>query len=224
VDLLERFIRVRIPGDAGTLTGFREWLQSDDCPERGLVALINGNILIDMSPVELETHSKVIGAIFSVVSTLVEEADLGECHGDGVSISNSRAKLSTVPDSSFIKWSTWESGRAQLVPRRRRPGQFIEIHGTPDWVLEVVSDWSVQKDTVELPIQYHRAGIPEFWLIDARGGEIDFQILVRRPKKYKRSEVRGDWSFSPTFDRWFRLVRRPNRAGRWSYQLELKID
>jgi Uma2 family endonuclease len=221
-DLLDSFVRVRIPARAGTLSGFRDWAQSDDFPERGVVSLINGSILIDMSPDEVETHNKVHGALGKGVSTAAEEADLGEYFWDGVLVSNARARLSTVPDGTFVKWTTWESGRVRLIPRKRWPGQYIEIRGTPDWVLEVVSTSSVEKDTVELPVLYHRAGIPEFWLVDARGEEIDFRILVRRPRKYEVSAVRDGWVFSPVFDRWFRLVRRPNRAGRWNYRLEIK--
>jgi Uma2 family endonuclease len=175
-----------------------------------------------MSPDEVETHNKVHGAVGKGVSTVAEEADLGEYFWDGVLVSNTRAALSTVPDGTFVKWATWKSGRARLIPRRRWPGQYIEIRGTPDWVLEVVSVSSLEKDTVELPVLYHRAGIPEFWLVDARGGEIDFQILVRQPRKYEVNAVRDGWAFSPVFERWFRLVRRPNRAGRWNYRLESK--
>jgi Uma2 family endonuclease len=223
-DMLDSFVRMRIPAAAGTLTGFRAWTQSDDFPEHGVVSLLNGHILIDMSPDEIETHNKVHGAIGKGVSTVADDADLGEYFWDGVLISNARAALSTVPDGTFIKWATSESGRVRLIGRKRRPGQYIEIRGTPDWVLEVVSAGSVQKDTVELPVLYHREGIPEFWLVDARGEEIDFRILVRRPRKYQVGPVRGAWAFSPVFQRWFRLVRRPNRAGRWNYRLEIREE
>ena len=67
-----------------------------------------------------------------------------------------------MPDGSFVKWATSRSGRVRFIPRRDREGQYIEIRGAPDWILEVVSFSSVQKDTFELPISYHRAGIPEF--------------------------------------------------------------
>jgi len=211
-----------VPGGAGTLTGFRAWAQSDNFPERGVISLINGNILIDIKPEEVETHNKVHGAIGKGVSSLAEEEDLGEYFWDGVLITNTRAALSTVPDGMFVKWATWESGRVRLIARKRRPGQFIELRGTPDWVLELVSTSSVQKDTVDLPILYHRARIPEFWLVDARGEEIDFRILVRQPKKYEISAPRAGWTFSPLFECWFRLLRRPNRAGRWNYRLEIK--
>jgi Uma2 family endonuclease len=37
----------------------------------------------------------------------------------------------------------------------------MELEGTPDWVLEVVSQSSVAKDTKWLRESYHKAGIPE---------------------------------------------------------------
>src|SRR6266852_275962 len=91
-DLLDTFVRVRVPARAGTLTGFRAWAQSDDFPEHGMVSLINGSILIDMNPEEVETHNKVHGAVGKGVSTVAEEADLGEYFWDGVLVSNTRAR------------------------------------------------------------------------------------------------------------------------------------
>ncbi len=213
----------RLPAGIGTLASFRAWVQSDDFPEHGHVSFINGNIEIDMSPDELESHNKVHGAVGHGISGLNDQIDLGEYFCDGALLTNSRAKLGTVPDGMFVKWETSASGRARFIPRKDRAGQYIEIRGTPDWVLEVVSFSSVKKDTVELPISYHRAKIPEFWLVDARGKEIDFQVLVRRRSKYARSEVRSGWALSPLFGRWFRLVRRLNRVGRWNYRLEIKL-
>jgi|SRR5208283_3908019 len=100
-----------------------------------------------------------------------------------------------------------------------RHGQFIEIRGTPDWVLEVVSQSSVQKDTRELRKMYHRAGVAEYWLIDARGPVISFQVLINRRTGYVSSPSRSGWHRSPLFGMRFRLERRQNRLGRWQYKL-----
>jgi len=213
---------LRLPADIGTLAGFRAWAQSDDFPEKGKFSLINGNILIDMSPEEIETHNKVNTAITQGIGVINDQADLGEYFSDGGLVTNSKADLATVPDGVFVKWATSQAGRVQFIPRKDRQGQYIEIRGTPDWTLEVVSISSVTKDTIDLPILYHQAGIPEFWLVDARGKDIDFQILVPRRSEYARADVRSGWSFSPVFDRWFRLLRKTNRQGRWNYRLENK--
>ena len=154
-----------------------------------------------MSPDELETHNKVRSAVGYGVAIVNDEAEAGEYFADGALLTNTRANLATVPDGMFVRWATSEAGRVRFVPRKDRHGQFIEIRGTPDWVLEVVSLSSVHKDTIDLPILYHRAGIHEFWLIDARGEEIDFRILLRGRTKYVSATLRAGWLYSPVFKR-----------------------
>ncbi len=215
---------LRLPAAARTLAGFRAWAHSDDYPEFGRICFINGNIHIDMSPDELETHNKVRGAIDFGITTVNKQDKLGEYFLDGALVTNIAANLATVPDGSFVKWETSASGRVRFVARKDRHGQYVEIQGSPDWILEVVSFSSVKKDTIELPVTYHRAQIPEFWLVDAHGADIDFRILLRRRTKYVPAKRRNGWHFSPTFGRWFRLVRTPNQQGRWDYELEIKRD
>jgi Uma2 family endonuclease len=89
-------------------------------------------------------------------------------------------------------------------------------------VLEIVSQNSVNKDTQELFKLYHRAGISEYWLIDARGATITFQIFVHRKKGYVAMPSKDGWVTSPLFGRRFRLERRRNRMGRWQYTLHVK--
>src|SRR5262249_26589734 len=97
-----------------------------------------------------------------------------------------------------------------------------ELEGTPDWVLEIVSDSSVEKDTQELRSAYHRARIPEYWLIDARGDEIVFLILLRRRKGYAAAAVRDGWQRSKVFGRGFRLERERDEFGLWEYTLHVQ--
>ena len=150
---------------------------------------------------------------------LVEDLDIGEFLTDGVLYSNVPAGLANAPDASFLKWETTESGRVRLIARRGVEGQITEIQGPPDWVMEMVSHSSVGKDTRDLRIRYRRAGIPEYWLIDARGADIDFQDagaarqpLRRRPAARRLVRLAGFRPcVPPRTDR--------NRAGRWQYKL-----
>jgi Uma2 family endonuclease len=210
----------QIPRNATRLAGFRAWAHSSRFPERGHVSFFNGELFVDMSPEELETHNKVKEAIVRCLGNLNEEHDWGELFADGVLVTHFGANLSTEPDGTFILWQSLKAGRVQYIARKNRSGEFIEIRGSPDWLLEVVSAFSVTKDTSVLPALYHQAGIPEFWLVDARGAEISFQILLHRTKKYRMVDPSRGWSYSPVFQRSFRLTRKRNRMGRWRYQLE----
>ena len=71
---------------------------------------------------------------------------------------------------------------------------------------------------------YHRAGIPEYWIIDARGEEIDFHILHRRKSGYASAPARGGWQRSRVFGRSFRLDRKLDEFGLWEYTLHVKDD
>jgi Uma2 family endonuclease len=59
---------------------------------------------------------------------------------DGMWITNDEADLSNEPDAVFASWDTLESGRAVLS------SDELELIGSPDWVLEIVSKSSVRKD------------------------------------------------------------------------------
>src|SRR5258707_720489 len=168
---------IHIPAKALTLDGFRVWAKSDELPEKLRVAYIDQEIYLEMSNEELETHVLVKGEICRVVSNLNRELKLGKFYVDGVLVTNKAAKVSNNPEALFVSWSALESKRVRLIPRRGEQGQFTEVVGTPDWILEVVSDSTVRKDTKGLREAYHRARIPEYWLVDARGPEIIFRIL-----------------------------------------------
>jgi Uma2 family endonuclease len=210
---------VHLPPGATTLEGFRAWVASRAFPRQGHISFLGKEVYIDMSPEETETHNKVKTAVTSQLYRLCEELDLGELYSDRTSLANAAVGLSTEPDAIFVSWETSEAGRVVLVPRRRVRGQFIELQGTPDWVLEVVSRNSLQKDTVELRDLYLRARIPEYWLINALGADILFQILVRRRGRYAVVRPRDGWHQSSVFPARFRLERQRNRVGRWKYQL-----
>jgi Uma2 family endonuclease len=212
-----------MPVRAATLAGFRAWVTSDDFPEWVRVTFVDQEIYLDMSKEELETHAKVKAEVCRVLLNLAKELKTGDFYLDGVLISNEAAEFSNNPDALFVLLESIEKNRVRMLPREGEEGQFLEIEGTPDWVLEVISHSSVTKDTKKLRRAYHRAGIREYWLIDARGDTIDFQILYWRKKGYVAAPNRDGWQRSEVFGREFRLVRERNRLGRWEYTLEIRL-
>lgn len=213
---------LRIPTSASTLAGFRAWATSDNAPEKLRLAFLDQEILLDMSNEELETHNKVKMEIARALLNWNRETRRGTFCGDGVLLTNEAAEVSNNPDAVFFSHESVRSGRVQLVPREGRQGQYIEIVGTPDWVLEVVSQSSVRKDTEQLRGAYHRAGIPEYWLIDARGATIAFQVLYRRKNSYVAAPARDGWRRSRVFGRAFRLDRQSDALGLWEYTLHIR--
>jgi Uma2 family endonuclease len=213
---------ISLPVTALTQEGFSAWAASKDFPRRGRVSFLEKEIFFDMSPEELLTHNAVKTEVNRVTSNLNVELNLGQFYTDRALVVNEKAKLSTEPDGVFVTWKSLRSKRVLLVPRKARHDEFTELRGSPDWVLEVISLTSEQADTRQLRQQYHRAGVAEYWLINARGEEIDFKILVRRPKGYVAAARRGGWQHSPVFGRSFRLERWTDPLGYWQYRLHVQ--
>jgi Uma2 family endonuclease len=213
---------LRIPPSATKLDGFRRWVKSRDFPDKVRVTFLNGEICLDMSKEEIQTHALVKAEIGRGVMNLNRGTRLGQFYPDGVLITNEDAGVSNNPDGAFVTWETFEKGLVRLVPHEGRRGRFLEIEGIPDWILEIVSQSSVRKDTKDLRLAYHRARIPEYWLIDARGENISFQILQWRKSGYVSVGNRDGWQRSRVFERSFRLSRSVARMGLWEYTLEMR--
>ncbi len=210
---------LQIPPGIHSLSGFRRWLFSDEFPEKLRAHFIQGNIYLDMSQEAIQTHVLVKKAIYQKLPNLIDEEDLGEFYTDGILLTNKRARISNKPDGLSASWETIESGRIQFMVKK---GVELEIQGTPDWVMEIVSSSSVTKDKKQLRKAYHKAGIPEYWLIDARGEDIVFHILHWRQSSYGAAPVKEGWQHSRVFGHDFQLVRQRNRRGAWHYQLLVK--
>src|SRR5438128_5143224 len=108
---------IRIPRNAYTLDGFREWAKSDEFPEKLHVAFIDQEIFLDVSKEELETHAMVKAEISRVLMNLIRALMLGRFYLDGVLLTNRLAKVSNNPDALFVGWRSLEKGRVRLVPR-----------------------------------------------------------------------------------------------------------
>ena len=212
---------VRIPADVFDLAGFRRWVHSVDFPQRGKISFLGGEVHIDLSPEEIETHNKIKTAIIICLGRWIARRSLGDLLTDGALLVNRDAELSTEPDLLFC---SFDSLLRNLVAYREAVDgslRFVEVNGTPDLVVEIVSRYSERKDTQELRRRYFLAGIPEYWLIDARGEAIDFQLLKRGKTRYVAVRADADgFRRSAALDGKFRITRDRNRVGGYRYTVE----
>jgi Uma2 family endonuclease len=223
VDMPWLDVAVSIPASVRDLNSFREWAHSEQFPQGGKITFLGGEILIDMSPQEIETHAKVKGDIYIDLGHFVREQNLGRMLPDPTLLINEDADLSSEPDAIFSSWDSLVSGRVAYRERREASGRHIDLVGSPDMVLEVVSRSSFDKDSRKLAVKYFKAGIDEYWLVDARGKEIDFRILVRSKNRYRKQPTDADgFIASKVFSRRFQLTRGPEPGGGYQYRLEIQ--
>ncbi len=213
---------ISVPDRAtASLASFREWAGDNDLPEKTRVDFYKGEVFIEMGKEQLFPHGSLKTEIAAVLRTLSKQTGLGRYWCNGILVTNLKADLSGNPDGTFISHDALSSKRVTLTPGAE--GGYVEVVGTPDMVLEVVSDSSERKDNQTLFEAYFEAGIPEYWLVDARGKEIEFTIYKHSGKTYTATRTQpGGWVKSAVFGKSFRLIRGTDATGNPEFTLEVK--
>jgi Uma2 family endonuclease len=121
----------------------------------------------------------------------------------------------------FVSEASLNLGRVRLIPRAGGgPDRFLELEGSPDLIVEIVSDSSVVKDTQRLPQAYYAAGVAEFWLLDARASDLLFRIHRRGATAYEPADRDPEgYQYSTVLAAWYRLDRSRNEFGRICFDL-----
>jgi Uma2 family endonuclease len=211
---------IRIPPWVENLTSFRSWVASPDVPDKARVSYRKGEVWLDMSREQIFTHNRVKTRFTSTLDHLVEANELGFYFSDGILLSNLAADLARQPDGVFVSTNSLQLGRVRFVEGADEG--FVELSGTPDMVLEIVSKSSVHKDTIELLQDYYEADIPEYWLVDARQEQIRFDIFHRASRGYTATRKRGGWLKSEVFGKSLCLTRRLSPEGIPDFRLEVR--
>lgn len=209
---------IRMPAGFANLKAFRRWTKSSDYPERGEFSYLGGDLWVDLT-METLLHNKIKSQFSAVLTLMVVEAGrLGHWLGDRMRLVNIVANLSTEPDGMFVSHKALQSGRVRLIDG----AESLEVIGSPDMVLEVVSKTSIQKDTVVLRDLYAAAGIPEYWLINPLAGEVAFDILRLTARGYSTTRKNDGWIKSAVFGKSFKLVQEEGSGELPEYRLLLR--
>jgi Uma2 family endonuclease len=193
---------MRIPARFDDLDSFRRWCRSDEYPEHGDVFWLAGTLWVSADMEQAYTHNLIKMAIGAALTVLAQELKSGHVFGDRMRLSNPAADLSCEPDLMFVSFEALAAGRVRQIPAST--GGVIEFEGSPEMVLEVTSDSSETKDE-ELRDLYFAAGVTEYWVVDARGHEVRFDILRRGPRGFVATPRRNGRLRSAVFGRTFRM-------------------
>src|SRR5262249_37365001 len=178
---------------------------------------LNGQVWVDMSKEQVFSHGAVKTEYGRILSSLAMIDDEGHYVVDGVLLSHVLADFSHVPDGVFFSTESLRTGRATLIRGGRRG--YVELEGTPDMVLEVLSDRSVRKDLVRLKELYWKAGILEYWVVDARNEKLRFDILRHTEDGYVATRKQDGWVKSAVFSKSFKLTITVTGLGHPRYEL-----
>jgi Uma2 family endonuclease len=210
---------VHIPDWVEDLESFRRWAETEDFPEHGRVCFLRGEVWVDMSKQQILSHIKIKDRYTRVLDALVESEGRGLYISDGAFLTHVAVEMAVIPDGIFLSAESQRTGSVRLVEGREEG--YVEVEGSPDMVLEVVSRSSVHKDTVVLFEAYWEAGIREYWLVDARKDPARFDIYRHTPRGYVATRKQGGWLKSNVFGKSFRLTKQTGKPG-YEYVLETR--
>jgi Uma2 family endonuclease len=212
--------RVSVPEWVVDLESFRRWADADDFPETGRVWYLKGEVWVDISKEQLFSHLAVKNEFNIVLGSLVKTGKLGLFFPDGLFFSNVHADIAGNPDGTFVSNDALQTGRVRLIEGKR--GGYVEVEGSADMVLEVLSPSSVQKDREILREAYWEAGVREYWLVDARKEPLRFDILRHTAKGYTAARKSEGWMKSAVFGKSFRLTQGRTALGHLEYTLAVR--
>ena len=92
-------ISVTVPPEVNDLDSFRQWARSEQCPERGRIAYLQGQVWIDMSKEQIFSLNQVKNEIAFVLTGIAKRKKLGRYFPDGV----------------FVLFAGFDVGRVRLV-------------------------------------------------------------------------------------------------------------
>lgn len=167
---------------------------------------------MDFSQEEFFTHNQVKRALHAPLSNLVRASEMGYFIPNGMLLSNPAADLSTEPDAAFATWETMRSDRLRLV-------EDVELEGTPDLVLEILTKASMHRVLRDL---YWRAGVQEYWLVNALQAPLGFDILAYTAAGYVAVEPVDGWLASSVLGKSFQLTQQADPLGHPRFTLVVK--
>ena len=125
------------------------------------VELSKGELV--MPPHPTHTHQQIVGKLYRAIYDFVAERDLGTVQFGPLPVRLWPGKI-REPDILFV-----------AKEHSDRIGE--QAYGPPDLVVEVLSPSTRRTDRLEKTVEYARAGVREYWIVDSHGQTVEVFIL-----------------------------------------------
>jgi len=179
------------------------WLDEDECNHGEWV---DGELII-VAPENIY-HNQLIGFIYKLMDALCAHKDLGTVLMEGVQLRLPRVRSRREPDVIFIA-----KNRSEIIKE-------TYINGSPDLIVEVVSPDSSARDYRQKFMEYEKAGVREYWIIDPLSNHVEAHTLdkgkfqpIKSDSGIVRSTVvpgfyfKAEWLVSETLPNWIALLK-----------------
>lgn len=162
---------------------FEEFLEWTD--ERTAAEWVNGKVVL-MPPGSYQ-HGEAGQFVGRALCDYVEERNLGKTYLIGILMHLPEIESARIPDVMFYSHARADGERANY------------FHGAADLVVEVISPGSRnrQRDTHEKFVEYERAGVLEYWLIDPHRKTAQFYV-AGPDRRFKESPLDAEGIYRST--------------------------
>ncbi len=140
------------------------------CNDKTWAEWVDGEVIV-MPPVTVE-HGQLCGFLLVLIRMYTEDQDCGVVLSGSVQIRFGPQRRRRSPDMFFIS-----EARREIIRENH-------IEGAPDLILEIVSPESVARDWREKYVEYEKAGVREYWIVDPLSKKVEAYVLDRS-RKYK---------------------------------------
>lgn len=123
-------------------------------PEGTLAELIDGHIC--MTPPPNLAHQEISFTIAGEIYALLKKKKLGQAFASPVGVFLDEEKNAVQPDIVFISF------------KNKKLKATDGIHGSPDFVLEILSPGNRNHDLKKKKALYEQFHVQEYWIIDPR--------------------------------------------------------
>ncbi len=137
--------------------------------------IIDGDHVVNPAPTP--RHQAITGKLYRLLCEQIEDPELGRVFVSPIDVELSPHDI-VQPDLVVVL----QEHREIILPTR--------IQGTPDLVVEVLSDSTEQLDRVLKKAIYQRAGVPEYWIVDLQKQQVE-QFLLHAGE-YRLAETHRD--------------------------------
>ena len=181
--------RIEVPLTIRSLADFRRWATSDEFPETGRIDFVDGRIEVSTAAEDFYCHGGLKTEIAGVLCAAGETRQIGASTDRLRPILQSRRGPFCGAGHHFSLTRLFDRAALRLIPRSDgAAGQYVEIEGSTDLVVEIVDDNSVTKGHPKVAQSLLPGRRAEFWLADARGETPIF--IIHRPARAIRAGCR----------------------------------
>ena len=142
-----------------------EWSEADyfALPDTNHLVELSEGVLI-MPPHPTETHQRVLDALYAAMRAFVHGHDLGIIRFAPLPVRLWPGKI-REPDILFVSHTHVD-----------RVGE--QFYGPPDLVVEIISPSTRRTDRGVKMLEYARAGVDEYWLVDPEAHTVEVYTLA----------------------------------------------